>query len=120
MNVCRDRLRRRRRWPVVEIDLTREPAEGPDRIAGVDAERRGSRAGRRRRTWCRDGPDPLCWMGRRSDLEWAPDDSFILVTGYDADTGEAARQFMIDALTGEFHETPWTTVSSPAVQRVAP
>ena len=36
VNVCRDRLRRRRRWPVVEIDLTREPAEGPDNIAGVD------------------------------------------------------------------------------------
>ena len=24
------------RWPVVAIDLTREPAEGPDNIAGVD------------------------------------------------------------------------------------
>jgi RNA polymerase sigma-70 factor, ECF subfamily len=36
INVCRDRLRRQRRWPVVEIDLTREPAEGTDDIAGVD------------------------------------------------------------------------------------
>lgn len=35
INVCRDRLRRRHRWSVVAMDLTR-PAEGPDGIAGVD------------------------------------------------------------------------------------
>ena len=36
VNVCRDRLRRRRRWPVVELDLTRERADDPDAIAGID------------------------------------------------------------------------------------
>lgn len=36
VNICRDRLRRRHRRPIVEIDLTQEFAASGDGIAGVD------------------------------------------------------------------------------------
>jgi hypothetical protein len=65
--------------------------------------------------------DPMLLAGWEGlpDLEWAPDDSWILLTRYGA-SNVPTQQVQIDPLTGEFHETSWTTVSRPAVQRVAP
>jgi RNA polymerase sigma-70 factor (ECF subfamily) len=36
VNICRDRLRRRRRWPLMDIDLAAEPVGGQDAYARVD------------------------------------------------------------------------------------
>ena len=52
------------------------------------------------------------------DLEWAPDDSSILLTRIRRERPMPTQQVLIDPLTGEFHETPWKTVSRPAWQRV--
>jgi dipeptidyl aminopeptidase/acylaminoacyl peptidase len=54
------------------------------------------------------------------NLEWAPDDSAILLTRTASDAAVPAQQVQIDPQTGEFHETPWRTVSRPAWQRIAP
>ena len=53
------------------------------------------------------------------DLEWAPDDSSILLTRYDGNH-EPTQQVLIDPLTGDFRETKWKTESGPAWQRQAP
>ena len=65
--------------------------------------------------------DPILLAGWEGipDLEWAPDDSSILLTRYDANN-EPTQQVLIDPRTGAFHETSWQTVSRPAWQRVAP
>ena len=59
------------------------------------------------------------WEGE-FDLEWAPDDSSILLTRTASDTPVPTPQVLIDPRTGEFHELPWKTVSRPAWQRIAP
>jgi dipeptidyl aminopeptidase/acylaminoacyl peptidase len=58
------------------------------------------------------------WEGS-FDLEWAPDDSVILLTRTASDE-QPAEQVLIDPRNGEFHEMPWKTVSPPAWQRIAP
>ena len=58
------------------------------------------------------------WEGE-FDLEWAPDDSSILLTRTASDAPVPTPQVLIDPRTGEFHELPWRTVSRPAWQRIA-
>jgi WD40-like Beta Propeller Repeat len=50
--------------------------------------------------------------------EWAPDDSKILGTPADA-TGQPRQQVIVDPLTSEFRQAPWSSTSDPAWQRVA-
>ena len=64
--------------------------------------------------------DPSLLAGWEANLEWAPDDSAILLTRTANDAPVPAHQVLIDPQTGEFHETPWKTVSLPAWQRIAP
>jgi RNA polymerase sigma factor (sigma-70 family) len=61
INLCRDRLRRQRGWPVVEIDLTREPSVGHDGLA----KRRGPRRAQQVRI------DPL--TGAFEETTWQTD-----------------------------------------------
>ena len=50
--------------------------------------------------------------------QWAPDDSYILVTPTDA-FGAAVQQVVIDPTTGRASEAPWASTSDPSVQRLA-
>jgi Tol biopolymer transport system component len=52
-------------------------------------------------------------------VEWAPDDSSILVTPADA-LDRPAQQVIIDPMTGETRVAPWDTTSDPTWQRLAP
>jgi dipeptidyl aminopeptidase/acylaminoacyl peptidase len=51
-------------------------------------------------------------------IEWAPDDTSILLTPFTA--GRPDHQVFVDALTGRASRTPWATDSRPAWQRLAP
>lgn len=51
--------------------------------------------------------------------QWAPDDSSVLGNPADA-AGVAMAQVLVDPATGTSRPMPWTTVSSPAWQRLAP
>jgi dipeptidyl aminopeptidase/acylaminoacyl peptidase len=52
-------------------------------------------------------------------LEWAPDDSFVLVTPID-EQAQPGQQMLLDPLTGDIRPAPWTTTSPPSWQRLAP
>jgi dipeptidyl aminopeptidase/acylaminoacyl peptidase len=56
--------------------------------------------------------DPLSW-------EWAPDDSLILGTPTDAG-GAYLDQVLLDPVAGTSRTLPWSSVSLPSWQRVAP
>jgi hypothetical protein len=51
--------------------------------------------------------------------QWAPDDSYILVTPTDG-LGRPQEQVFIDPTTGGVLDAPWASTSDPSVQRVAP
>jgi dipeptidyl aminopeptidase/acylaminoacyl peptidase len=51
--------------------------------------------------------------------EWAPDDSWILGTPT-SDSGAALDQVILDPVAGTSRTLPWTSVSKPSVQRLAP
>jgi Tol biopolymer transport system component len=52
-------------------------------------------------------------------FEWAPDDTSILLTAFDA-LGQPAQQTLIDPVTGQVRSTLWATTSGPSWQRLAP
>lgn len=52
-------------------------------------------------------------------VEWAPDDSAILVTPVNV-LGVSGQQLIIDSVTGETRVAPWDTTSDPTWQRRAP
>ena len=56
--------------------------------------------------------DPWFW-------EWAPDDSSILVTPAD-DGGNALEQVLLDPVAGTYRTLPWSSISLPSWQRMAP
>ena len=51
--------------------------------------------------------------------EWAPDDTKILGTPTNA-AGQPLRQVILDPVTGETRVAPWTSLSDPSWQRLAP
>ena len=55
--------------------------------------------------------DPLAW-------EWAPDDSLIL--GARGEDGAHTDQVLLDPVAGTFRTLPWSSVSLPSWQRIAP
>ena len=57
--------------------------------------------------------------GSVSDWVWAPDDSSILGTPTNV-SGGLLDQVLLDPLTGTSRTLPWTSVSQPSWQRVAP
>jgi hypothetical protein len=54
-----------------------------------------------------------------SAFEWAPDDSFVLVTPIDSN-GQPGQQLLLDPSTAEARAASWTTTSPPSWQRLAP
>lgn len=52
-------------------------------------------------------------------MEWAPDNSWILVLP-ETSSQSPARQLRLDPATGDTQPMPWVATSPPAVQRVAP
>jgi hypothetical protein len=50
-------------------------------------------------------------------FEWAPDDSWILVTPVDS-SEQNTQQALIDPVTGEGHIAEWRTTSGPSWQRL--
>jgi len=55
--------------------------------------------------------DPLAW-------EWAPDDSLIL--GARGEDGAHLDQVLLDPVIGTSRTLPWSSVSLPSWQRIAP
>jgi len=53
-----------------------------------------------------------------SILEWAPDDSLVLVMPTDA-AGVPTQQMLLDPNTGDIRPVPWTTNSQPSWQRLS-
>ncbi len=54
-----------------------------------------------------------------SAWEWAPDDTFILGTPSDA-AEQPLDQVLLDPVTGASRTVPWSSVSNPSWQRLAP
>lgn len=52
-------------------------------------------------------------------VEWAPDDTTILVKPFDL-LGRPLQQLLWDPLTGATTPAPWAAISDPAWQRIAP
>jgi Tol biopolymer transport system component len=52
-------------------------------------------------------------------IEWAPDDTSILMSPYDL-LGRIKPQLLLDPLTGASRPAPWAATGNPAWQRLAP
>jgi Tol biopolymer transport system component len=53
-------------------------------------------------------------------MEWAPDDTWILVVPQSTTNGQPTQQLRLDPSTGAATEVPWQATSQASIQRVSP
>ena len=101
-------------WPAWSNDGTRLTLmRGPLVPGGIDLEEPWSVLDLRDGSIVTTGP-PMPFDGGR--VEWAPDDSRILMIQF----AEGTRQFLLDPRGGPWTEVPWDADSWPSWQRLAP